>query len=252
MKRFILFILIFSFLFTACSSSVTSENIEIAKNDITVTKPTKSDITLKLVESDESDYEFVTTFTESDLAELIPDEFPKYNYASISSLDNGIIYFSTGTYSNETKYAKDVFAYDLENNNITHIANIEKLSSMLIKVYEANGNYYFYTSNLSGEMLSLYADGELTILTDDFYGPVKTEKGIAFSQTDTRSIIEFEGTNQTVITPELFPSIVLESNPLKYITIMSGVSFLNTIEDNTMASILELPSYVVVPFQDFF
>lgn len=238
--------------FTACSSPITTEKIEIVENNVWVTKPTKSDTTISLVESEESNYEFITTITQNELAELIPDEFPKYDCTNMINLDDGILYICTEKGFGNNQCSQDVFAYNMKNSTITHVADIGKLNSWLMTVYEVNGNYYFYTKDSSSQRLILCADGELTVLTDDLYWPIETEKGIAFTQTSTMSIVEFEGKKQTVFTPKTFPSIIEKMDPLRYISIISGDGFLFNIEDNAVTSILELPSYIVVSFDDFF
>lgn len=238
--------------FTACSSPITTEKIEVVENNVRVTKPTKSDTTISLVESEESNYEFLATITQSELAELIPDEFPKYDCTNMINLDDGILYISTEKGFGNKQCSQDVFAYNMKNSTITHVADIGKLNSWLMHVYEVNGNYYFYTKDSSSQRLILCDDGELTVLTDDLYWPIETEKGIAFTQTSTMSIVEFEGKKQTVITPKTFPSIVEKMNPLRYISVISGDGFLFSIEDNAVTSILELPSHIVVSFDDFF
>lgn len=238
--------------FTACSSPITTEKIEIVENNVRVTKPTKSDTTISLVESEESNYEFITTITQNELAELIPDEFPKYDCTNMINLDDGILYICTEKGFGNNQCSQDVFAYNMKNSTITHLADIGELNSWLMWVYEVNGNYYFTTADSSSQKLILYADGELTVLTDDYFLPIETEKGIAFTQTSTMSIVEFEGKKQTVFTPKTFPSLIEKMDPLRYISIISGDGFLFNIEDNAVTSILELPSYMVVCFDDFF
>ena len=256
MKKIICTLIVLStILFSACSvgSSNASKKIKVINNDAPIIQPTKSDKPLNLIESDKSNYEFVTTLTQKDLSKLIPDEFSKYDSICIVALDDGVIYFSTEIGFGKDRCSKDIFSYSLENNTITHIADISSLNTILLKVFEVNGNYYFNTINSSSdEKLILYDNGNFTTLTDDFFLPVETENGIAFSQLETHSIVEFEGKKQIIITPEIFPSIVLKRKPLTYISLTNGHIWLCTIENKSLTSILELPSYAVEEFPDFF
>ena len=240
--------------FTACSSeaNVTSQGIEIKTNNIPITEPSKSETRYTLVESEKSDYEFMTTLTQSDLTDLIPAEYENFDYVEIESLDDGVVYISTGKGSGKDREVKDVFAYNLDSDTITHIADISKLNFVTVNIFEVDGNLYFYTIGDSNEKLALHDGDKLSILSDEYFAPIETPNGVAFPQTSTRSIIEFEGVNQTVITPELFPSILYTYDPIRYVSLSNGQILLCTIENNKMTSILDLPEYDLALFSDYF
>ncbi len=250
----IIYILIVTVLasFNACFSDIKTQKVELVENNVPVTKPVKSDTTLTLVEAEESNYEFITTFTQKDLKKLIPNEYKNYNHIRISNVYDGVMYISTEKVNGNKTLTQDVFAYYPQDNTITHIVDVSKLKSWLCNIYVVDENFYFCTKTSSDEKLYLYCNDELTLLTDDFFGIIETSKGIAFTQVSTRSIIEFEGKNKTVITPELFPSILCKSDPLTYISCTNGKNLLCTIENNTLTRVLELPTSNIVAFNDYF
>ena len=51
-----------------------------------------------------------------------------FDYVEIESLDDGVVYISTGKGSGKDREVKDVFAYNLDFGTITHIADISKLN----------------------------------------------------------------------------------------------------------------------------
>ena len=255
MKKIIhILIMIALVTFTACSSSVNviPRGTEIKTNNIPITESSKSETRYTLVESKESDYEFITTLTQSDLTDLIPAEYKNFDYVQIESLDEGVVYISTGKGSGKDREVKDIFAYNLDSDTITHIADISKLHFISVRIFEVDGNFYFYTIDTSNEKLALYDGDKLSILSDDYFVPIETPNGMAFPQISTRSIVEFAGTNQTIITPELFPSILYTYDPIRYISLTNGQVLLCTIENNKYTSILDLPDYGVVLFPDYF
>ena len=95
--------------FTACSSdaNVTSQGIKIESNDVPITNPSKSETRYTLMESEKSDYEFITTLTQSGLTDLIPVEYENFDYVEIESLDDGVVYISTGKGSGKDRAKGD-------------------------------------------------------------------------------------------------------------------------------------------------
>ena len=151
MKKIIhILIMIALVTFTACSSSVNviPQGTEIKTNNIPITESSKSETRYTLVESKESDYEFITTLTQSDLTDLIPAEYKNFDYVQIESLDEGVVYISTGKGSGKDREVKDIFAYNLDSDTITHIADISKLHFISVRIFEVDGNFYFYTGKV--------------------------------------------------------------------------------------------------------
>ena len=255
MKKIIqILITIILFTFTACSSdaNVTSQRIEVKTNNTPITKPSKSETRYTLMESEESDYELVATLTQTELKKIVPNDYKNYNHIRISGVDDGVIYISTEKANSEDVFTQDIFAYYPQDNTISHLADISGLKSWLMMIFEVDSNLFFYTENSSSRKIYLYNNNKLTLLADEFYYPIETPNGIAISPSDTGSIVEFKGTSQTTITPELFPSILYTYDPIRYVSLSNGQILLCTIENNKMTSILDLPEYDLALFSDYF